>query len=172
MKLRLAVLAAVLAAFFAVPAQAQVTSNVATVNLNFTQSESVTVSAAPTSLTFNSSGVATVPLVVTTSWNVNLTRNAINTYMYFSTVNAMTDTTGDNIPMSSFTSNCGVGTATFGDTTPWNFNGVPVFSQLLSTGLYSNLTGTPVSCQLSFTGASVLPAGVYSGVLNIEAQAA
>jgi hypothetical protein len=172
MKLRLAVLAAVLAAFFAVPAQAQVNSNVATVSLNFTQQENITVSASPASLTFNSSGVATVPLSVTTAWNLSPTRNAISTYLYFSSVNAMTDTTGDNIATSAFSANCGAGSSVFGNTDPWNFNGFPAFNQILTAGQYSNLAGTSVSCQLQFSGASVLPAGVYSGVLNIEAQAA
>ena len=99
--LRLAVLAAVLAAFFAVPAQAQVVQgNTASVAMSFSQAESLIVSTDVSSISFNSAGVASSPINVTTVWNVVPTRTQLEVYAYLASATAFTGSHGNTIPSS------------------------------------------------------------------------
>jgi hypothetical protein len=99
MKLRLAVLAAVLAAFFAVPAQAQVLKgNTASVAMSFTQAESLIVSTDVSSITFNAAGVASSPINVTTTWNATAARTKLEVYAYLASANAFTGAHSNTIP--------------------------------------------------------------------------
>jgi hypothetical protein len=169
---RLLAIAVVMLAMSGV-ANAQINSNIATVTVNFSQSESLSVLASPATLTFNAAGVANAPLSVTVNWNLAQSRSHIEPYLYFASSNALTDGTGDNIPASSFGADCGAGTATFanGGTVPFGPAdwGVDIGTIPVTAG---NYTGTHTSsCQLSFSGAAALPAGSYTGTLNVEAQA-
>jgi hypothetical protein len=159
------------------PARAQVNSFVGSVNLNATLTTSLTVNASPGLVNFTlvPSGTVTGSAVinVTTAWTLKPSVGAVTTYAYFATAAAaLTDGTGDNIPSANVSGSVNGGA--FGA-----FTGASPFAGSTSVTLSStrilgnNKTGThtdTLNLQINTAGLS-LPAGTYTGVLNIEAQA-
>lgn len=176
---RLAVPAiALLAMLVAVaPAHAQLNSNIAGVNLAANLTTSLTVSAAPGLVTFAlvPSGTAngSAAITVNTSWTLKPSVGAVTVYAYFSSAPAaLTDGAADNIPSSSVTASVNAGAFTA-------FTGVSPFAAASSITLSkwrilgNNRTGThtdTINMRISTVGLTI-PAGTYTGVLNIQAQA-
>jgi len=158
-------------------AHAQLNSNIANVNLNAVLSTSLTVSAAPGLVNFAllPNGVAngSVPINVTTSWTLSPSVGNVSVWAYFSTAAAaLSDGAGDNIPSSSVLGSPDGGAFTA-------FSGVSPFAAATSLKIVSfkilgnNKSGTrtdTLALQISTVGLA-LPAGTYTGVLNIQAQA-
>ena len=161
----------------AAPAQAQKNSNFVTVSLNANAKQSLSVTAAPALVNFNligAGGVAagSVPISITTSWNLNPPLTA-TTYAFFaSAAVALTDGAGDNIDSSRVLGSVNGGAFTA-------FTGVGPFSVNTSVQIFSvrikgfNRVGSntdSLNLEIDTTGL-LLPAAIYSGLLIIQAQA-
>jgi len=159
------------------PANAQLNSNIAGVNLSATLATSLTVSASPGLVNFAlvRSGTATgsSAITVNTSWVLNPGVARVRVYAYFTNAAAaLTDGAGDNIPSSSVSGSANGGAfGTFTRPSPLSGATSVRISRTAITGL--NLSGSKVdtlNLTISTTGLN-LPAGTYTGVLNIQAQA-
>ena len=160
----------------ALPASAQKNSNFGTVTLQANKFESLSVTAAPALVNFNlvaAGGVAvgSVPVTITTSWVLFPFRTA-TTYAYFvSAASALSNGAGSNITSSQV-----LGSVNGGPMTA--FTGVSPFSaaaslQIVSTFIFFNIFGSStdtLNLEINTTGFR-LPAGTYSGLLVIQAQA-
>lgn len=165
-----------LLAFAVIPAQAQVRSNIAGVNLAAIMNDSISVSASPGQVNFvlPANGVVTgnPTLVITTAWILK-PAPTLQTFAYFSaSASALSDGAGHNIPSSSVS-----GSVNGGAFQP--FTGACVFSANTCLTVFNlHITGnqkqgsnnTNLQLQISTVGLK-LPAGTYTGVLNIRAQA-
>jgi hypothetical protein len=159
------------------PARAQVNSFVGSVNLNATLTTSLTVNASPGLVNFAlvPSGTATGSAVVnvTTAWTLKPSVGAVTTYAYFTAAaTALTDGSGDNIPSANVSGSVNGGA--FGAFTGASPFGAGTSVTLSSTRILgNNRTGShtdTLNLRINTAGLS-LPAGTYTGVLNIEAQA-
>jgi hypothetical protein len=165
-----------LVGMLASPSQAQVNSNNATVALNATLAESLTVSAGPATVTFalvpSGSAAGSAPVSITTTWSLDSTRTGVSLYAYFSTGDALTDGGGNNIPTSAVLGGVNGGAASaFTIATPFGANGKSVFAQAVGAGTYSGSRGPDtIDLSIDTTGLG-LPSGTYTGTLNIQAQA-
>ena len=163
--------------FVGTPAQAQLKSNTASVNLAANLTTSLTVTASPGLVNFplvrNGIANGSATITVNTSWTVNFLIGTVKTYAYFtSAAAALTDGAGDNIPSSSVSGSVNGGA--FGA-----FTGSSPFAAGSSIALSSttiflfNTTGNhsdTLNMRINTTGLN-LPAGNYTGVLIIQAQA-
>ncbi|HXA78716.1 MAG TPA: hypothetical protein VNV41_16395 [Candidatus Acidoferrales bacterium] len=181
--------ALMLAALVLVPlssAQASnLVSNVPTVGLSMTVSETLSVSASPASITFTyasgGGGTATASgsISVTTNYSLAGTRGQLYTFEYFSSQTALTNGTGGNIPTTNVFASINGGTATActgsapvtyapaaaGTVCPMVFNG----TSILTGGTFVGTnTGTVL---LSMSGLGAVNPGTYSGTLNIVSLA-
>ena len=158
-------------------ASAQLNSNIAGVNLNAVLTSSLTLSATPGNVNFtlvpngvaNGSGAVTV----TTSWVLPQLIGTVNIWAYFSGAPAaLTDGAGSNIPSSSVLgSPNGAAFAPFTATGPFAAGSSLRIANVLI--FIFNRTGTRVdnlNLRINTTGLN-LPAGTYSGVMHIQAQA-
>jgi hypothetical protein len=165
-------------------------SNTAVVNLSASLLSSLTVSTGSPTVSFSlvngttTNGATTAP--ITTSWVLLSTNATVKLYGYFSSAtSALSDAASDAIPASavlgSVTSTGGAASAptttltAFSQTGPTGF-GVAGSALLLDTYTLSatnfvNLTGVTDTLGLAIATPATLPAGTYSGVLTIEAQA-
>jgi hypothetical protein len=162
-----------------VPAShAQVTSNSATVALSYTQSEALTVSATPGSISFtqvdNQNASASGPISVTTSWNF-ASNHSVTTAAYFASTKALSGPGAVNsimvgnlyakinagAPAACNTTQAAVVAATAGASCP------VVFTNASATG-NSNHTD---SVLLSISAPSAITPDSYTGTLTISAQA-
>lgn len=169
---------AVALAFVPAPAKAQLRSNTAAVNLNATLNSSISITAAPSLVNFTlvPNGVATgsAPVTINTNWALPLLFGTVNEYAYFTAAaSALNDGAGDNIPSSSVSGSVnGGGFVPFTGTSPFAAgSSLTIFSQRIFI-FFSNpgrRTDT-LNLQINTTGLG-LPAGLYTGVLRIEAQA-
>jgi hypothetical protein len=159
------------------PAQAQLNSTAAGVNLaaNLTTSLKVTASPGLVNFPLLRSGITngSATITVNTSWTVNFLIGTVKTYAYFtSAAAALTDGAGDNIASSSVSGSVNGGAfAAFTGATPFaGGSGMTLFN---TTIFIFNLTGNhsdTLNMRINTTGLN-LPAGNYTGVLNIQAQA-
>ena len=159
-------------------ASAQIRSNIAAVNLTAILGDSISVAASPGLVNFNlvGSGVSTgnPAVTITTAWVLGHPAT-ISTYSYFSnSASALTDGAGHNIPTSSVSGNVdGGGFTRFTGACPFSANTcVRIWNQHVP-GPGLKLTGThndTLQLQISTVGLT-LPAGTYTGVLHIQAQA-
>jgi hypothetical protein len=169
---------------------ASINSNTATINLSATLGSSLTVSTGSPTIHFTltncatSNGDASAP--ITTSWVLLSTNSSVKLYAYFSSsTSALSDAASDLIPSSdvlgSVTSTGGSSASpttsltAFSQTGPSGF-GIAGSSLLLDTytitsANFVNLSGVIDTLSLAIATPSTLPAGVYSGVITIEAQA-
>jgi hypothetical protein len=162
----------------------QLNSNTASVALKATLGESLTVAATPStvSIPLVSGGTATgtSPVAITTTWVLSASRTAVTLVGYFSSATAaLTDgaATPDNIPASEVLGQMTTGTPTsftaFTQTTPLGAAGagLTLFSQALTgTNRTANRTDN-LNLEINLAAQPQLPAGSYTGTLNIQAQA-
>ncbi|HTB96503.1 MAG TPA: hypothetical protein VK716_05810 [Terracidiphilus sp.] len=159
-------------------------SNTATVALNATLSESLTVAATPANVTFAlvNGGTATgnAPVVMTTKWVLSGARTSVTLVGYFSSATAaLTDgaTTPTNIPTSEVFGQVTSGTPTsytaFTQTAPLGTAGagLSLFTQAISASNRASNRSDNLNLQINLTAQPQLPAGTYTGTLNLQAQA-
>ena len=159
------------------PAQAQLSSNIAGVNLAANLTTSLTVTASPGLVNFPlvpngiTNGSATI--TINTSWTLSPSVGTVKTYAYFtSAAAALTDGAGDNIPSTSVSGSINGGA--FGA-----FTGASPFAaassvtittiRILGNNKSGNQSDT-LNMRINTTGLN-LPAANYTGVLVIQAQA-
>lgn len=152
-------------------------SNVANVNLNAVLSETLTVAAAPATVNFtlapNGPAAGSSAVSITTNWALASTRTSVSLFAYFSSTTALTNGAGNNIPNSSVSGNPnGSGLQPFTGTDPFNglATGLQIFSVPITAANVNSTHSDSLALQIDTTGLG-LPAGTYTGVLNIEAQA-
>ena len=165
-------------------ASAQVlNSNSATVALNATLPETLGLSATPGTVSFTllpgASAAGSAPVVVNTSWVVSALRGSVNLYAWFGTPSAaLTDgaSTPNNIPSSEVYASTANGIPTtltaFTQSNPLGVanGGLKLFSQTLSSALRESTRSDSVNLQINLTGQAQLPAGTYTGTLNLQVQ--
>ena len=158
-------------------AHAQLNSNITGVNLNAVLATSLPLSAAPGLVNFAlvPSGVAngSATVAVTTTWTLQPSVGAVTVWAYFSSApSALSDGAGDNIPSSSVSGSPNGGPFAA-------FTGISPFAAGSSLQIYTlrilgnNRSGTRVDnldLRINTTGLN-LPAGTYTGVMHIQAQA-
>jgi hypothetical protein len=165
-------------------------SNTATVTLQATLSESLTVTAAPTSgsnVTFAlvSGGTATgsAPVAMTTSWVMKGSRSSVTLTGYFASATQALGGTGSSpayIPSSEV-----LGQVTTGaPTTMTAFTQTPgtgalgtagaslvLFTQAISSTNRAASRNDNLNLEINLTSQPQLPADTYTGTLNLQAQA-
>ena len=163
---------------------AQLNSTAGTVTLNATLPEVLSVSATPGNVNFTlvpgSTAVASAPILVTTSWLVRATRANIALFAWFATpAAALTDgaSTPNNIPSAEV-----YGTVPTGSPTAYTAftqsgalgatgGGLQLFTQALYSATRSITRTDNLNLEINLTAQPQLPAGTYSGILNLQAQA-
>jgi hypothetical protein len=181
-----ATLAAVLVCFAALAtsvASAQVlNSGAQSIALNATLAESLTVGLSGNAVSFTlAAGTATNAgssnITATTTWALKPSRTAVKVFAYFATsASALSDGAGNNIPSSAFfiADNGGASAAL---TNSVAFGGGSAGLQLASVTITNaNRAGNRadnMAFNINLTGGTLpqLPAGSYTGTLNIQAQA-
>ena len=177
---RLAVLALTIA--LASMASAQVlNSGAQTINLNAQLAESLTLSLTANAVNFtlasgSASNAGSTGITATTKWVLKPGRTAVGVYAYFaSAAAALTDGGGNNIPSSAFkiANNAGPSTALTA-TTPFGTTSGYQMENITITGANKNSQATDaMTFNIDLSGGTLpqLPAGTYTGTLNIQAQA-
>jgi hypothetical protein len=159
------------------PANAQIDSNVAGVPLQATLNTSLTVVASPNTVNFAlvPNGVANgnTAVTVTTFWALHPSIGGVTLYAYFSAATAaLSNGAGANIASSRVAGSANGGAlATFTGNSPFAAGSSITLATWRILG--NNRNGTrqdTLGLQIDTTGLA-LPAGTYSGVLNIQAQA-
>jgi hypothetical protein len=122
----------------------------------------------------------TSPVAITTTWLLSATRTAVTLVGYFSSATAaLTDgaATPNNIPASEVLGQMTTGTpasfTAFTQTAPLGLAGagLTLFTQGLSaTNRTANRTDN-LNLEINLASQPQLPAGTYTGTLNIQAQA-
>jgi hypothetical protein len=162
----------------------QLNSNTASVALKATLGESLTVAATPSAVAIPlvSGGVATgtSPVAITTTWVLSASRTTVTLVGYFASATvALTDgaATPDNIPASEVLGQMTTGTPTsftaFTQTAPLGTPGagLTLFTQGLSAANRTANRTDNLSLEINLASQPQLPAGSYTGTLNIQAQA-
>lgn len=176
------VLLAIALAFVAMPAAAQINSNTGTVTINANLPEALTVNLTNATVTIpltpntaaNQSTAPAAGTSITTAWVLQPGRTAVKVYVYaVDPVNTLSNGT-DKIPATSISiSNTGQG-GTYNALAA----GTP-FGTGLQIGAATTITGTnkassrtdTVFFQIDTTFNPQLSAGLYTGTLNVQAQA-
>jgi len=165
----------------------QLNSNTATVSLTATLGETLSISATPTSTSFTlvagGSANASAPVAITTSWVLGASRASVTLTGWFATA-AQALTSGGSSPVYIPTSEV-LGQVTTGSPTTFTaFTQSPgtgglgvtgaslvLFTQAISnTNRNANRTDN-LNLQINLTSQPQLPAGTYTGTLNLQAQA-
>lgn len=159
-------------------------SSTATVSLNATLSESLTVAATPSNVTFalvsGSTATGSAPVAMTTKWILSGARTSVTLVGYFSSAAAaLTDgaTTPTNIPTSEVLGQVTTGAPTaftaFTQTAPLGTAGagLTLFTQAISGTNRAATRTDNLNLQINLTAQPQLPAGTYTGTLNLQAQA-
>lgn len=180
----MAVALVLLSAFAAQSASAQVNSNASTVALNAVMAETLGITASPSTVNFTlapgSTAAGSAPVVVSSSWVLSATRGTVNLYAWFATpAAALTDgaSTPDNIPSSEVYASLpnGIPTAmtsfSQSNTLGAANGGLKLYTQTLSSSNRESSRSDSVSLQINLASQPQLPAGTYTGTLNIQAQA-
>jgi hypothetical protein len=168
---------AVAALFFGSTAQAQVNSNTASVTLNATLTEILTVAALPTAVTFvlvaGGPVVGTPSVSVTTVWVLG-SRTAVNLFGYFASSTAALTSGTNNIPTSEVFAQINGGsysafTAT-GALGPAGA-GLNLYTQAITAANRASTRTDTINLKIDLTSQPQLPAGIYTGTLTLQAQA-
>jgi hypothetical protein len=164
-----------------------INSNSSTVALTATLAESLTISATPSAVTFNlvSGGTATgnAPVAITQAWVLGATNVSVTLTGWFSNA-AQALTSGGSSPVYIPTSEV-LGQVTTGAPTTYTaFTQTPGTGALGVAGASLVLTTTAITntnraagrsdnlnLQINLTSQPQLPAGTYTGTLNLQAQA-
>lgn len=164
-------------ALLAPRASAQVNSNAAGVFLQAGRAEVIRVAALPGTVNFalSPNGIAggSSAITITTSWSLIPSVQDVNLYAYFaSSAAALTDGLGNNIPPANVLASVN-GTAF----APFTGNGafavgssMLVFTERIIGNNKNKTRSDILDMQIDTTGLG-LPAGTYTGVLLIQAQA-
>jgi hypothetical protein len=161
-------------------ANAQLNSNTLPIALTATLPESLTVGLSANAVTFNlTAGSATnagnTNITATTTWVLRPSRTTLRVYAYFAnSASALTDGGGNNIPTANFfiANNGGASTAVNQTVA---FGGANAGLQLANVAITNaNRAGNrtdAMAFNINLTSLPQLPAGTYTGTLNIQAQA-
>jgi hypothetical protein len=159
------------------PARAQLSSNPAAVNLQAALTSSLSVSTSPSLVSFTlvPGGTATGsnPISITTSWVLQPNVGNVTLYAYFtSAAVALTDGAGDNIPSASVEGSPNNGAfAPFSGTSPFAAGSSQTIFRVNILGNNKTATRTDtLALRINLTGLS-LPAGTYTGLLRLQAEA-
>ena len=168
-------------------AKAQLNSAVATVGLTATLAESLTVTATPANITFTLSkggtSVGSSAIAIVTTWVLLPTRaNVVLSGYFSSTTAALTDgmATPNNIPTSEVLGQVPTGTPTtytaFTATTTGTQLGTTgatlvLYTQALSSTNRASTRTDNLTMEINLASQLQLPAGTYTGTLNLQAQA-
>jgi hypothetical protein len=156
-------------------------SGAQTIALNATLAESLTLSLSANAVNFTlAAGAAANPgstnITATTTWVLKPGRTAVGVYAYFANAAAaLTDGT-DNIPSSAFfiSDNAGASTALTNTVAFGAANGGLQLANVAITGANKSASRTDVMAfNINLSGGTLpqLPAAIYTGTLNIQAQA-
>ena len=162
----------------------QLNSNTASVALNATLGESLTVAATPATvnipLVSGGTAAGSSPVAITTTWVLSASRTAVTLVGFFSSAAAaLTNgaSTPTNIPASEVLGQVTTGSPTtftaFTQTAPLGpaGAGLLLFNQsLTATNRTANRTDN-LNLEINLAGQPQLPSGTYTGTLNIQAQA-
>lgn len=168
--------------FAASVATAQINSGPQPIALNATLNESLTLNLSASAVNFtltpgSAANAGSTNITATTAWVLKPGRTAVGVYAYFAnSASALTDGAGNNIPSSAFSiaDNGGASTALTGTVA---FGGANAGLQLANVGItgankVANRTDAMAfNIDLSSVAMAQLPAGTYTGTLNIQAQA-
>ena len=180
MNLRIQFVSLALLLIWTVAVQAQALNSGAqaiALNANLAESISITLSANTVNFTLTSgsaNNAGSGPVTATTAWTLR-TGRTLRLYAYFaSSAAALTNGAGNNIPSADFSvSDNGGAYRTITNTVA--FGGAAAGRQLYRVGINAaNRNSTHVDTMLFNINLSTipqLPAGTYTGVLNIQAQA-
>jgi hypothetical protein len=160
----------------------QLNSNVATVVLTATLLESMTVAALPSAVTFNlapgGEALGSVPVAITTTWILGVTRATVTLHANFSSSTvALTDGLGHSIASANVFGQMTTGIPTaftaFTGTGPFGAAGsdLKLFSQGIGLNNLTSLRTDNLNLKIDLSNSPNTPAGVYAGTLNIQAQA-
>jgi hypothetical protein len=163
-------------------AGAQINSGIQAITVTANLPESLTVSLSANAVSFNltagnAANAGSINITATTSWVLKPSRGSVGVYAYFaSAAAALTDggSPANNIPSSAFfiSDNGGASTALTA-TTP--FGGANAGLQLANVSITAanrNSSRTDaMTFNINLTSLPQLPAGSYTGTLNIQAQA-
>jgi len=155
-----------------------------TIALNATLSESLTLSLSANAVNFtltpgSATNAGSTNITATTSWTLRPGRTAVGVYAYFtSAAAAMTDggTPANNIPSSAFkiADNGGASTALTNSVAFGAANAGLQLANVTITGANRSSSRTDaMAFNIDLSGGTLpqLPAGTYTGTLNIQAQA-
>jgi hypothetical protein len=168
----------------AAKANAQLNSTAQSVTLNATLGETLTISATPANVSFAlvNGGVAvgSAPVAITTTWLLAPTRaNLVLDGFFSSSSAALTDgaSTPDNIPTSAVLGKVSTGTPTaytaFTQTTALGpaGAGLTLYTLPLTSANRSSTRTDNLNLEINLSGLPQLPAGSYTGILTLQAQA-
>lgn len=164
----------------------QLHSNTASVALTANLAESLTVTATPNAVTFNlvagGKSTGSAPVAITTTWALNSNRSTVTLTGYFSSAAAALTSGGAspaNIPTSEVFGEVTTGTPTtytaFTQSPRRNGLGVAgaslvLFTQAITKANRSSHRTDNLNLQINLAGNPQLPAGQYTGTLNLQAQ--
>jgi hypothetical protein len=158
-------------------ARAQINSNLTAVNLAATLNTSLTLLAAPNLVNFalvqNGISNGSTPITVTTIWSLRPNVGAVTVYAYFTTpAAALSNGAGASIASARV-----AGSPNGGAFAPFTGNSPFAAGSSITVATWrilgNNRNGTrqdTLGLRIDTTGL-VLPAGTYTGILNIQAQA-
>ncbi len=162
-------------------------SNTATVSLTATLPEGLSISATPTATSFTlvagGTAQATAPVAITQTWVLNASRATVTLIGWFANASQAL-TSGGSSPVYIPTSEV-LGQVTTGSPTTFTaFTATPGTGQPGVTGASLVLTSTAITntnrsatrtdnlnLEINLTSQPQLPAGNYTGTLNLQAQA-
>ena len=177
------VVAVMLAVFITATASAQaLNSGAQPIALNATLGESLTLTLSAATVNFtlaagSAANAGSTNVTATTAWTLKPGRTAVGVYAYFaSAASALTDGAGDNIPSSAFfiADNAGASTALTNTVAYGGANAGLQLANVAITAANRTSSRTDVMAyNINLTGGTLpqLPAGTYTGTLNIQAQA-
>ena len=179
---RLVAIAVVVAGFASFASAQALNSGAQAIAINATLTESLTLSLSANAVNFtlaagSAANAGSTNITATTTWVLKPGRTAVGVYAYFgSAAAALTDGAGDNIPSSAFKISDNAGAST-GLTVTEPFGAATAGLQLANVAITaanraSNRTDLMAfNIDLSTGTLPQLPAAVYTGTLNIQAQA-
>ncbi len=158
-------------------ANAQLNSNTSSVTLSAPLLETLTVAAAPTTVTFvlvgNGTSTGSTAVSITTTWILAVTRSNVKLYGYFGSASAaLTDGASHNIPTSSVLGsvNSGAFTAFTGNSPFGTGTSLQIFSQAVSGATLNSNRTDSLALEIDTVGLN-LPSATYTGTLTLQAQA-
>ena len=179
---RLAVIALFLTGIASLASAQALNSGAQAIAINATLTESLTLSLSANAVNFtltagSAANAGSANITATTSWVLRPGRTAVGVYAYFgSAAAALTDGAGNNIPSSAFriSDNAGPSTALTASAPFGAANAGLQLANVAVTAANRHSSRTDLmafNIDLSTGTLPQLPAAVYTGTLNIQAQA-